>query len=76
MRRSGNFSSSILVVTSTYQYSFVDLVGSGSDVSRKYGAGGIPRVFLIDKDGVVRRIWRKVKVPGHVDEVREALKAL
>ncbi len=54
MRRSGNFSSSILVVTSTYQYSFVDLVGSGSDVSRKYGAGGIPRVFLIDKDGVVR----------------------
>jgi len=25
---------------------------------------------------VVRRIWRKVKVAGHVDEVQEALKAL
>ena len=42
---------------------------------RKYM--GIDRAtFLIDKDGVVRRIWRKVKVAGHVDEVQEALKAL
>ncbi len=42
---------------------------------RKYM--GIDRAtFLIDKDGVVRRIWRKVKVNGHVDEVREALSAL
>jgi peroxiredoxin Q/BCP len=38
---------------------------------------GIDRAtFLIDKDGVVRRIWRKVKVAGHVEEVQEALKAL
>ena len=38
---------------------------------------GIDRAtFLIDKDGVVRKIWRKVKVGGHVDEVAEALKAL
>ena len=42
---------------------------------RKYM--GIDRAtFLIDKDGVVRRIWRKVKVKGHVDEVEKALKAL
>ena len=42
---------------------------------RKYM--GIDRAtFLIDKDGVVRKIWRKVKVPGHVAEVQEALKAL
>ena len=42
---------------------------------RKYM--GIDRAtFLIDKDGVVRKIWRKVKVAGHVDEVQEALKAL
>jgi len=27
-------------------------------------------------NSVVRRIWRKVKVAGHVDEVQEALKAL
>jgi peroxiredoxin Q/BCP len=38
---------------------------------------GIDRAtFLIDKDGVIRRIWRKVKVKGHVDEVEEAIKAL
>ena len=38
---------------------------------------GIDRAtFLIDKDGVVRKIWRRVKVPGHVAEVQDALKAL
>jgi peroxiredoxin Q/BCP len=42
---------------------------------RKYM--GIDRsTFLIDGKGVIRRAWRKVKVPGHVDEVLEALKAL
>lgn len=34
---------------------------------------GIDRAtFLIDAEGVVRRVWRKVKVPGHVDEVLAA----
>ncbi|MDP8917218.1 MAG: peroxiredoxin [Pseudomonadota bacterium] len=38
---------------------------------------GIDRMtVLIDKEGVVRRIWRKVKVPGHVEEVLAAVKAL
>ena len=38
---------------------------------------GIERsTFLIDADGVIRRAWRKVKVPGHADEVLEAVKAL
>ncbi len=38
---------------------------------------GIDRsTFLIDGDGVVRKIWRKVKVDGHVDEVLAAVKAL
>jgi peroxiredoxin Q/BCP len=32
--------------------------------------------FLIDKDGVVRHIWRKVKVAGHVEEVLAAVKEL
>jgi thioredoxin-dependent peroxiredoxin len=42
---------------------------------RKYM--GIDRAtFLIDKDGTVRKVWRKVKVPGHVAEVQEALTAL
>ncbi|MGZ8364627.1 MAG: peroxiredoxin, partial [Caulobacteraceae bacterium] len=38
---------------------------------------GIDRsTFLIGPDGVIRRIWRKVKVPGHVQEVLEAVKGL
>lgn len=38
---------------------------------------GIERsTFLIDANGVIRQAWRKVKVPGHVDEVLEAAKAL
>lgn len=32
--------------------------------------------FLIDRDGVVREVWRKVKVTGHVEKVLKALKAL
>ena len=38
---------------------------------------GIERAtFLIDGAGVVRGVWRKVKVPGHVEEVLEATRAL
>ena len=58
-----------------------------SDVCEKYGVWveknmygkksmGIERAtFLIDGTGKVVREWRKVKVPGHVDEVLEAVKA-
>lgn len=42
---------------------------------RKYM--GIERsTFLIDEKGVVRGVWRKVKVPGHVEAVLAAAKAL
>ena len=42
---------------------------------RKYM--GIDRsTFLIDKDGTVRNVWHKVKVPGHVAEVLKAVQAL
>lgn len=42
---------------------------------RKYM--GIERTtFLIDSTGVIRHVWRKVKVPGHVEEVLAAVKAL
>lgn len=42
---------------------------------RKYM--GIERsTFLIDGKGVIRAIWRKVKVPGHVDEVLKAAQEL
>lgn len=40
---------------------------------RKYM--GIDRAtFLIDEQGRIAQIWRKVKVPGHVEEVLDALK--
>ena len=42
---------------------------------RKYM--GIERsTFLIDKDGRIAREWRKVKVPGHAQEVLEAARSL
>ncbi|HYF24080.1 MAG TPA: peroxiredoxin [Caulobacteraceae bacterium] len=38
---------------------------------------GVDRsTFLIDGDGVIRRVWRKVKVPGHVAEVMKAVRDL
>ena len=42
---------------------------------RKYF--GVERsTFLIGRDGRIARIWRKVKVPGHAEEVLAAVKAL
>ena len=38
---------------------------------------GVDRsTFLIDKDGVLRKEWRGVKVPGHVEAVLAAAEAL
>ena len=38
---------------------------------------GIDRsTFLFDAHGVLARVWRKVKVPGHAIEVIEAIKEL
>ncbi|WP_372573067.1 peroxiredoxin [Ruegeria jejuensis] len=59
-----------------------------SDVCEQYGVWveknmygrksmGIERAtYLIDADGKIARIWRKVKVPGHVEEVLEAVETL
>ena len=42
---------------------------------RKYM--GIERsTFLIDGKGVIRAVWRKVKVPGHIEEVLKAVQDL
>jgi len=42
---------------------------------RKYM--GVERsTFVIDGDGVVRNVWRKVKVPGHAEDVLKAVQAL
>jgi peroxiredoxin Q/BCP len=72
------------------KYGLTPLLGSDKDgdVVERYGAWveksmygrkymGIERcTFLIDGAGVVRRIWRKVKVTGHVAEVLAAVKSL
>ncbi len=58
--------------------SFCEAFGTWIEKSmygRKYM--GIDRAtFLIDRDGLVKRVWRKVKVPGHAQEVLEAAQAL
>jgi peroxiredoxin Q/BCP len=64
-----------------YKLNFNLLVDENSDLCDQYGvlkeksmfgkkSIGIERsTFLIDKLGKVQRIWRAVKVNGHVDEV-------
>lgn len=38
---------------------------------------GIERAtYLIDTDGKIAQVWRKVRVPGHVDAVLDAVRAL
>jgi peroxiredoxin Q/BCP len=38
--------------------------------------GIVRSTFLIDAKGRIARVWRKVKVPGHVEEVLEAVRTL
>ena len=38
---------------------------------------GIERsTFLIDSDGIIRKIWRKVRVSGHVEDVLKSTETL
>lgn len=56
----------------------IDALGSWVEKSmygKKY-MGTDRSTFLVDGGGVIRKVWRKVKVPGHVDEVLNAVKAL
>ena len=60
----------------------------GSELSKQYGTWveknmfgkaymGIERsTFLIDKNGKIRKIWRNVKVSGHVDNVLEIIREI
>jgi thioredoxin-dependent peroxiredoxin len=41
---------------------------------RKYM--GIDRSTFVIKDGLIRKMWRKVKVPGHAEAVLAAVQAL
>ena len=49
--------------------------GEKSMYGRKF-LGVIRKTFLIDGNGRIVRIWPKVSVPGHADDVLEAAKAL
>ena len=67
---------------------FILASDTGGDVCEKYGVWveksmygrkymGIERAtFLLDGKGVVRGVWHKVRVPGHVTEVLKAARAL
>jgi thioredoxin-dependent peroxiredoxin len=52
-----------------------DVIQEKTLYGRKYL--GVERsTFLLDGTGILRREWRKVKVPGHAEEVLEAAKSL
>ena len=71
-----------------YQLPFALLADPDKAVLTAYGAWGeklmygkpvtgvIRSTFLIDRDGKVARVWPKVSVKGHADEVLAALKSL
>jgi peroxiredoxin Q/BCP len=71
-----------------FKLPFPLLADTDHTVSEKYGAWGAKSLygrkfmgitrstFLIGKDGNVARVWPKVKVDGHVDEVQKALAEL
>ena len=71
-----------------YGLPFTLVSDAESDICERYGVWvekknygktymGIERAtFLIDADGNVSKVWRKVKVAGHVEKVLEAVKAL
>jgi len=64
------------------------LSDADSDICEQYGVWkqksmygktfwGIERTtFLIDGEGRIARVWPKVKVPGHAEEVLDAVRAL
>ena len=71
-----------------FELNFPLLADPDHAVAEKFGAWreknmygnkkmGIARsTFLIDKDGVIRKVWKAVKVDGHDEQVLEALQQL
>lgn len=69
-----------------YTLNFPLASDENSDVCERYGVWkeknmygkkymGIERsTFLIDENGKIAHIWRKVKVPGHVEDVQATIK--
>ncbi|MDJ0894711.1 MAG: thioredoxin-dependent thiol peroxidase [Alphaproteobacteria bacterium] len=71
-----------------YELPFVLASDAGGDVTERYGSWveksmygkkymGIDRsTFLIDENGKIAGLWRKVKVPGHVEDVLKSAQGL
>lgn len=69
-----------------YELNFPLVSDENEDTCERYGTWveksmygrkymGIERsTFLIDEHGKIEKIWRKVKVPGHINEISEYLK--
>jgi peroxiredoxin Q/BCP len=80
--------SSHLKFADKYSLPFPLLADTDTTVSQLYGAYGektnygrtymavFRKTFLIDKDGIVRKIWHKVKPEEHANEVLETVEAL
>jgi peroxiredoxin Q/BCP len=72
------------------RYRLKHILGSDPDIkaAQAYGVWGEKTLygrkymgmeratFLVDAKGVIREIWRKVRVPGHVEAVLTAAKSL
>ena len=71
-----------------YGLSFPLLSDADTTVSQRYGVWkeknmygkkymGVTReTFLIDKEGIVRKVWSKVKAEGHAQEVLDTIESL
>jgi peroxiredoxin Q/BCP len=71
-----------------YKLNFPLLADPDHGIAEKFGAwreknmygkkkmGIVRSTFLIGPDGVIKKVWRSVKVDGHDAAVIEALKAL
>ncbi len=85
---SGDTAESHIKFRAKYDLPFPLLVDAEHKVSEKYGAWreknlygkksmGIQRsTFLIDADGKVAKVWKRVRVDGHDDQVLEAVREL
>jgi peroxiredoxin Q/BCP len=67
-----------------YELPFPLLADTDATVAKLYGVkkglfgmlGFNRETFLIDQEGIVRKIWRNVKPAGHAQEVLETIEAL
>jgi thioredoxin-dependent peroxiredoxin len=85
---SGDSEASHQRFTDKYELNFPLLADKDNNVGKAYGVYkmkslygrqfmGIERTtFVIDRTGVIRKVFPKVRVNGHTDEVVEALKSL